>query len=301
MEIGQLEAFERASRDGSFTRAAEALGLTQPAVSTRINTLEAELDGKLFERLGRRLQLTPLGEHLLPYARRVLTSLDDLSVTARHFQSGQVGEVKVTAPTPFVLSFLVDVLAHFRQQHPSVDVLIRERNKTVIYELLHDNTMTLGLVNAPVFDREIVQLLRFSDPIRAVAAPSHPLAQSDEPLTMDMIYQHTIFRVSMFPRMTAFIDDVAEHGRKGSGGAVIAVPMVMALQLVKMGTGMTFLPESYVQSALTDGEVVKLDIEEMPDLVSEPVLVARRERTLDNAHQEFVRILKATWRHLLVG
>jgi len=299
MEIGQLEAFERASRDGSFTRAAEALGLTQPAVSTRINTLEAELDGKLFERLGRRLQLTPLGEHLLPYARRVLTSLDDLSVTARHFQSGQVGEVKVTAPTPFVLSFLVDVLAHFRQQHPSVDVLIRERNKTVIYELLHDNTMTLGLVNAPVFDREIVQLLRFSDPIRAVAAPSHPLAQSDEPLTMDMIYQHTIFRVSMFPRMTAFIDDVAEHGRKGSGGAVIAVPMVMALRLVKLGRGITFLPQTYVQAAINAGEVVTLHVAEMPALHAQPVLITHKDRPLDDAHHALVRLLRKDWAHLV--
>ena len=66
MELGQLEAFDRVARDGTFTRAAESLGLTQPAVSTRISLLEAELGGELFERRGRQLFLTPLGERFLP-------------------------------------------------------------------------------------------------------------------------------------------------------------------------------------------------------------------------------------------
>jgi DNA-binding transcriptional LysR family regulator len=62
MDITQIEAFERVAREGTFTRAAETLDLTQPAVSMRVTALEKELGGKLFERRGRGLQLTPLGE-----------------------------------------------------------------------------------------------------------------------------------------------------------------------------------------------------------------------------------------------
>jgi DNA-binding transcriptional LysR family regulator len=300
MELSQIEAFDRAARDGSFTRAARSLGLTQPAVSTRISALEAELGGPLFERRGRSLALTPLGEAFLPYAQRMLAVMADGLQAVRSLQKGRLGEIKVAAPTPFVLSFLVNVLEDFRFQYPTVDILIRERNKTTILEMLYDNTVTLGLVNAPVYDRAFTPLVRLRDPIRVVVAPGHALARQSGPLPMETIYQHTIFRVSMFPEMTAFIDTVVENARGGSGGAVIAVPMVMAMRLVSMGQGVTFLPESYVRSVVEGGELVYLDIAEMPELVSQPVLICLKERRLDDIHQEFARIFKARWRSLVV-
>lgn len=302
MEITQVEAFARVAREGSFTRAAEALNVTQPAISMRISSLEVELGGALFERRGRQLYLTPLGEHFLPYAERLLAVVADSLQAVRGFNRGLRGEVKIAAPTPFVLSFLVDALQHFRAQFPSVDILIRERNKTTIYEMLQDHAVTLGMVNAPVFDRRFVQLLRLADPIRTVVAHSHPLAAyaGNRQLTIEHIYRHTIFRVSMFPQMTAFMDTIVEQARGGSGGAVIAVPMVMALQLVKLGQGVTFLPESYVKPAVQAGELIYLTLREMPQLVSEPIVIALRDRKLDLGHMEFVQILKNLWHHLVI-
>lgn len=299
MEIIQLEAFERAAREGSFTRAAQALGLTQPAVSLRINSLETELGGKLFERGGRFLKLTALGSHFLPYAQRIIALMGDSLEAARHFKGGRMGEVRIAAPTPFLLAFMVDTLAHFRNQHPAVDVRIRERDKKTILQMLNDNTMTLGLVNAPVYEGAFTQIARFRDPIRAVVAPDHALAGGGE-ISMEALYAHTIFRVSMFPQMTAFIDELVENARPGSGGAVIALPMVMARRLVLTGQGVTFLPHSYVKPLVDAGEMVMLDVVDMPGLNSEPVLIAHRSRDLDAVHQEFARILMATWRHLRV-
>ena len=299
MELDQLEAFERVAREGNFTRAAEALGLTQPAVSTRIAMLEAELRGAVFERRGRHLQLTPLGEQFLPYAERMLALRTESLQVVENFRAGRQGVVRIAAPTPFLLSFLVDVLATFRVRYPSVDVFIRERDKKTIFEMLHDGVTHLGLVNAPVFDRRFVQLARFQDPIRAVVAPMHPLARHGQrTISMDALYAHTIFRVSMFPAMTVFIDAVVEQGRRGSGGAVIAVPMVMALKLVTMGQGITFLPQSYVRPAVVAGELVYLTIEDMPSLVSEPALITYQARQLDPAHHEFVRVLEQHWGQL---
>lgn len=298
MEIGQIEAFERVAREGNFTRAAEALGLTQPAVSTRISTLETELGGALFERYGRDLRLTALGQRFLPYAQRMLAVMADALQDAHSFHEGKSGQVKIAAPTPFVLSFLVDVLVAFRKRQPAIDVLIRERNKTTIFDMLYDSTVTLGLVNAPVYDGHFSILARFRDPIQAVVAAGHPLAAQSSLLHMESIYQHTIFRVSMFPEMTAFIDEVVEHGRRGSGGAVIAVPMVMALELVRLGQGVTFLPESYIKPQVSAGNLVVLSIRDMPPLMSEPVLIAHKERQPDAIHREFIQILREQLRHL---
>lgn len=301
MEIGQLEAFERVAREGNFTRAADTLGLTQPAVSTRISLLEAELGGQLFERHGRQLILTPLGERFLPYVQRILAVRDDSLQAVKDFHAGVTGQVKFAAPTPFLLSYIIDTLIHFRRAYPAVDILIRERNKTFIFEMLLDNTITLGLVNAPVFAPDIVQLMRFRDSIVPVVGTSHFLAtHADKPLQLQDLYRYTIFRVSMFPQMTAFVDAIAEKARQGSGGAVVSVPMVMARRLVLMGQGITFLPQSYVSQAVEQGEFVQLKLRDMPALYSEPVLIAYKNRAIDEAHQAFIEVLKQQWGHLLV-
>lgn len=301
MEIGQLEAFDRVARDGNFTRAAETMDLTQPAVSTRISLLEKELGGQLFERRGRTLLLTALGERFLPYAQRIIALRDDGLQIVKDFHAGVRGQVKIAAPTPFLLSYMVDTLSQFRINHPAVDILIRERNKTTIFDLLLDNSLTLGLVNAPVFARDMVQILRMRDPIVPVTGANHPLAQrKDDRLQMQDLYKYTIFRVSMFPQMTAFIDEVVDLAREGSGGAVIAVPMVMARRLVMMGQGLTFLPASYVRAPIQSGEFVQLNIIDMPKLYSEPVIIAYKNRDLDEAHQAFIEVFKNMWQHLLV-
>ncbi|MFW5748468.1 MAG: LysR family transcriptional regulator [Chloroflexota bacterium] len=299
MEFIQLEAFERAAREGSFTRAAEVLGLTQPAVSLRITALEAELGGQLFERRGRQLSLTPLGQRFLPYVQRILSVIADSAQVAREVREGRLGEVRIAAPTPFLLGLMVDALVAYRHQHPKMDVRIRERDKKTILQMLYDNVITLGLVNAPVYDGRFRQVARFRDPVLPVVGAGHPLAGAG-PIRMETLYQYTIFRVSMFPQMTAFIDTLVEDARQGSGGAVIAVPMVMALRLILRGEGVTFLPESYVRATLEAGTVTQLEIEDMPPLIGEPVLIAHKSRDLDDVHQEFARVFKSTWRHLLV-
>jgi DNA-binding transcriptional LysR family regulator len=301
MEIGQLEAFERVAREGNFTKAADSLGLTQPAVSTRIALLEVQVGGALFDRRGRHLVLTAMGEQLLPYAQRMLSLRDDGLQAVKDFQRGVVGKVRIAAPTPFLLSYLIDTVLHFRSEHPTIDLLVRERHKATIFDMLMDNSITLGLINAPVFDNNFVHLLRLRDPIVPVVGSGHLLARRrDKALRMQDLYQHTVFRVSMFPQMTAFIDEVVENARRGSGGAVIAVPMVMARRLVMMGQGVTFLPESYIRIPIEAGEFVRLTIEDMPKLYSEPILIARSHRPLDKAHEAFVQTLKKLWSHLQV-
>lgn len=298
MEILQVEAFVQAAREGNFTRAAEALNVTQPAISARIQSLEAELGGKLFRRQGRTLALTELGLRFLPYAQRLLAVQDDALQAAHDFRTGKVGAVRVAAPTPFVLSFLVDTLEDFRRQHPTIDVWIRERPKTSIVNMIHDGVITLGLVSAPVLDRQMKQLLRLEDPILCVVGATHPLAQASQPVHVDALYAHTIFRVSMFPQMSKYMDEIVEQGRQGTGGAVIAIPMVMALRLVLQGQGVTFLPASYVQPAMDSGALLALELTETPQLMNEPVLVTHRDRALDDLHHAFVTLFEARWGYL---
>src|SRR5438552_1322452 len=101
VDRAQLSAFDRIAREGSFSRAALAIGIGQPAISARIHALEAAVGGALFTR-GRRIALTPMGEGFLPAARRALQVLDEGLATARLAQSGRRGRVRLTqaAGTP---------------------------------------------------------------------------------------------------------------------------------------------------------------------------------------------------------
>ncbi len=302
IELSQLIAFERVAREGNFTRAAEALNLTQPAVSTRIALLEKELGGQLFERRGRQLKLTPLGQRFLPYTERVLAVLTDGLQEVRRFHTGKTGDLKLAALNPYVLSLLPLPLEQFRLDYPSVDIRIWQRLKAEIINMLYDGVVTLGLINAPHFDQNLIPIAHFQERIRGVVSLSHPLAAlqaEKKTLLMEDIYQHTIFRVTMSPSMTAFIDSVVESGRQGSGGAIVAVPLLLASRLTIRGQGMAFLPQSYVQRFVDDKRLVFLNIQDMPQVLDEPLLVALRGRELDSVHREFIRNFKHHWRHML--
>ena len=129
MDQNQLVTFERIVREGSFSRAARALGVSQAAISGRIQALEAELGGPLFVRGGRRAALTALGEAFLPYARRALDVL------------AAGGAVDSSAD-----GFLAPMIARYRREHPHVALSIRTGHTPRIVQELLDGVVRLGLV-----------------------------------------------------------------------------------------------------------------------------------------------------------
>lgn len=303
MEIGQLEAFERAAREGSFTEAANVLGLTQPAISTRIATLEAELGAPLFERSGRRLRLTSLGQTVLPYAERVLATLADAAQAASQHQQGQRGRVAVAALDTHALPMLPAPMARFRNEYPAVDLTIFLRIRRQILNKLYSGDATLGLTGAPLWDKGVRVLAHFQERVRPVVAATHPLAMRQSwprKLVLADIYDYTIYRVSLNPHVTALIEDMAEHARRGSGGAIIYIPAIMAVPLLLEGQGVAFLPQVFVQKYVEAGQLVFLDIEDMPQLLNEPLLIALANRELDTANQAFVKMMRLQWNAILI-
>lgn len=304
MELGQLEAFERTHREGSFTRAADALGLTQPAVSTRIAQLEAELGGPLFVRSGRKLTLTALGRRFLPYAERALAVLADGMQEVHNLQAGKTGQVTIATLNTMGIDLLPEPLARFMRENPGVDVLIRRSSTLEIIEQLYDGTAVLGLLGAPLLDRGVQILARFQEEVQAVVTPDHPLARQQESqgtLKLADLTEHTIFNVGLHPAATAFVRDLVETARREHGKAMITIPTVMVNRMAQLAEGVAFVSLSRVQHHVDAGRMVYLKVEDMPRLFSEPLLVSLRGRELDPPSAEFVRLIKAQWRHILVG
>ena len=298
MELGQLEAFERAAREGSFTAAAEALKLTQPAISTRIAALEAELGGALFER-GRRLRLTPLGEAILPHAERMLAAAGDARHAAKLLAAGKLGSVAIAALDTLGVAMLPDPMTRFRAAFPLVDFTIRFRIKRQILAMLYDGQVTLGLSAAPMWDKNVRVLARFRNPIRAVVSVKHPLANR-ETLRMEQLQRYPIYRSTLSPTATAIIDDLAEQARREGSGGMTNIPAIMAEPLLQDHQGVTFLPQALVQRGVDDGQLVFLNISDMPDLSTEPLLITRIDYILDEPHTAFVAMLCERWAQIQV-
>src|SRR5262245_18962024 len=123
MNLRQLRAFAAIADVGGFARAAGRLNVSQPALSRQIHALEAELGVPLFDRIGRRVQLTSEGEELPRRSRRLLAEADSLGERARSLKAGQTGILRVGA-TPLVL--LADFLTRYRRRHPRVEVHLVE-------------------------------------------------------------------------------------------------------------------------------------------------------------------------------
>ena len=125
IDLGQLEAFVQVAEHASFSRAGEALMLTQPTISARIQTLEREVGEQLFERSGRSVRVTEAGNALLPYARRVLETYRAGIGAIDELRAAAGGRLRLGSARVIGTYVLPTLLVRFRDQHPGVRLSIR--------------------------------------------------------------------------------------------------------------------------------------------------------------------------------
>ncbi|HLV81151.1 MAG TPA: LysR family transcriptional regulator, partial [Chthonomonadaceae bacterium] len=152
MELYQLEAFEAVILHGSFTRAAEALSLTQPAVTRQIAALEAELKTRLFDRLGRTVHLTAAGEMLHRYAEEIVRLAREALHAIADIEAGTAGRLAVGASSTLATYVLPPLLRRFRESHPRVEISVHTGVSAQVVEMVRANEVDIGLVTGEVHD-----------------------------------------------------------------------------------------------------------------------------------------------------
>jgi DNA-binding transcriptional LysR family regulator len=271
MDRNQLIAFERIVREGSFNRAARALGVSQAAISGRIQALEAEAGGPLFARGGRRAMLTERGEAFLPYARRALDVLAAGVEAARQAQAGQRGRVTLGVVDSIADGFLVPVIARFRREHPQVALSIRTGHTPQIVQELADGLVRLGLVTwqytTGTVDLEV--LARFREPLVAVVAPAHPLAARGTVTVAQVVHEGDPYHETTWGTP----EDARLVRASGRGWEVQEFPHGLMHRLIVGGVGAGFLPEPLVAGDIAAGRLIALPLADGDGLVRELALV----------------------------
>jgi LysR family hydrogen peroxide-inducible transcriptional activator len=150
MQIHQLRYFSAVARTGSFTRAAQQERLAQPSLSQQIRKLEDELGTKLFDRLGRTVRLTQLGEAFLPRAEAILRQIDGAKLEIQEMAGTEQGRLVIGAIPTIAPYFLPSHLATFARKFPRVHIRIVEEVTNELLSLIQQGTIDLALLALPV-------------------------------------------------------------------------------------------------------------------------------------------------------
>lgn len=171
----QLRVFSEVARHLSFAKAADVLHVTPPAVTMQIRELETQLAMPLFERNGRQVALTTVGEYMLVYARKMLATLKDAEDAAARFQKLEIGTLTIGMVST-AKYFLPRLLAEFRHDHDGIDIKLAVGNREQLVKMLHANEVDIAIMGRPP-----KELATRAEPFAAhphvfVAPVGHPLA-----------------------------------------------------------------------------------------------------------------------------
>jgi LysR family hydrogen peroxide-inducible transcriptional activator len=180
MQIHQLRYFCAVARTGSFTRAAQHEHLAQPSLSQQIRKLEDELGTKLFDRLGRRVRLTQLGEAFLPRAEEILRQVAAARLEIQEMAGAEQGKLVIGAIPTIAPYFLPSCLADFARKFPRVQVSVIEEVTDELLNRIHDGTVDLALLALPVRAAHCLCHELFRERLFVVVPATHRLASSSE-------------------------------------------------------------------------------------------------------------------------
>jgi LysR family transcriptional regulator, low CO2-responsive transcriptional regulator len=288
MQLDQLIAFDRIAREGSFSRAALALGLGQPAVSARILALEDAIGGSLFVR-GRALRLTALGESLLPYVRRALEVLREGVEASRLAQIGERGSVRIGALGSLAGGLVGPALAEFVRAHPQVDCTIKSGDHEVVLQLLLDGIVDVALTVWPCTSAvELTPLFVFREPVVLVAHPGHALARRRR-VTREEVARlaRPLLRLRWWQSHHPQIARLAEESE-----TAVEVAMEAGRRLVSSGVGAGFFTRTYIAEELDRGTLVQIRVRGL-NLFRDSALVRRSHSgPISPALAAFIQVLR---------
>ncbi len=285
METQLLRAFLTVADQQSVSKAAERLHLTQPAISKQVQSLESQLGIALVDRIGRRLNLTEAGRIFMPRAQAILQQLEESQRELRNLHAQVSGPLTLATSHHIGLHRLPPVLRRYAEAYPQVDLQIEFLDSEAAYAQVLQGRFELAIITlAPEIDPRLDARLLWSDRLRFVAAPHHPLA-SRRRLSLQQLAQHR----ATLPDLSTYTGQIVERLFAGAGIRLNRGMATNYLETLKMmvsiGLGWSLLPQTMV-----DAGMVPLDVAVPP--IERPLgVILHRARSLSNAARIFLELL----------
>jgi DNA-binding transcriptional LysR family regulator len=290
MDLNQLETFLAVAEEHSFSRAAQRLHRTQPAVSQVIRKLEAQVGETLFDRAARDGSLTASGELLREYALRLLALRREAASALDELKSVERGHLQLAA-NEYTCLYLLPVVDAFRRDFPQVNVNVHRMLASRVPEELNLRSFEIGVISFRPDPAQFRTVAVYGDSLTLIASPKHALAKAGHVSITELGQEDFIAHNVASPLRRRVIETFQRF--RTPLNMRIELPTIEAIKrFVAMGNGVALVPHLTVARELETGELVQIKVDEL-EFKRVLRLVYRRQATLSYAAQAFLRAVRA--------
>lgn len=290
MEIRQIQSFIMITQEGSFSKAAEILGYSQSAITVQIRLLENELGFKLFDRVSKRISLTPQGRKFLECATQISMQVrraEQLKENASELHN----PLHIGTLTSLCFSKFPPILNYFRQNHPKVTMRITTASPKELIEMMDRNQLDLiYILDRSRSNSSWVKVMEIPEPIVFAASPDFHLAGRDE-ISLDELLKEPFFLTERNENYRRELDHFLEACGKSLTPFLEISSTEFIIQMVKENCGITYLPYFAVQKAIQDGSLITLNVPDIRIQMYRQIFYHKDKwKTLEM--EEFIRLAK---------
>ncbi|MEQ1816755.1 MAG: LysR family transcriptional regulator [Nitrosomonas sp.] len=288
LTLRQLKVFESVARHLSYSRAADELHLTQPAVSMQIKQLEGNISLPLFEQLGKRIYLTDAGRELYQYSRSISQQLADMEVALDELKGMERGKLNISVVTT-ANYFAPHLLAKFCQRYNGVTVSLNVSNRETVLKQLSDNLIDLAIMGQPPEGLDIDSESFIENPLVVIAPPDHPLCKEQNIPVNRLAKEVFLVRESGSGTRGAMERFFAAHEVKINKGMEADTTEAIK-QAVQAGMGLGIMSQHTAELELETNRLKILDVQGFPILRYWHVVNRKNKRLsgVANAFREFL-------------
>ena len=289
MDVNQLEVFLGVAREKSFSRAAQALHRTQPAVSQAIRRLETELGEPLFDRSSKDGSMTAAGRVLFDYAHQMLNLRHNAHTAIRELRDLHRGKLSLSA-NEYTVTSLLPLIPIFRSRHPHIKIEVKRSLASRIAGEVLSREVEIGVVSFKPADQNIKSIAVANDELALIVSLDHPLARKSVVSVRELGAEAFIAHNVPSPYREKVIKTFEKH--RTPLNISMEMPTLEATKrLVAMGMGVALMPRLAAQTEVTGKQLAGLTVREMR-LERRLHLIFRRGATLSHAAKAFLRVVR---------
>jgi len=271
VNLNQLRAFYLAAREKSITKAAEALFVTQPAVTMQIRALEQSLNLKLLRKRGKSIDLTDAGEGLYGYAKRIFEIVEEMEYAVKGYTELSKGSLTIGTTRSFARHLMPGLLSRFQERFSGVRVYLRVGSSQEIADGVMEFKYDLGIICRLPFPAKLRALFYKKEEFCLVTSPSHRFANRKKVSVEELKNEPIIIRESGSGSRHATLSFLEAHGVKPSI-LVEAGSVEFIKEYIIKGRGISFLYKPEVQLEIDLGLLVSVFLEEGPILIDTDIV-----------------------------
>lgn len=288
--LGQIRAFVTVASTGNFTRAADLLHLSQPALTNRVRQFEDTLGLRLFDRHTRAVELTTLGRDLLPTFRRLCGDFETAVAKARESATRAKGVIRLACLPSCAASLLPDLIRDFLREYPEVNFVVRDVINSQVATLVRSSEVDFGVSVRGEAQSDLEWTALFNDNLQAIYRADDPRGRAQN-ITAASLARQPLILMASGSSVRDMVDEAFSAAGLVAEGACEVNYIATAVALVQAGLGVAVLPSTAVEVNSQTG-VISRRISG-PGFTRDIALVKRKGSTLHPSATAFVARLEA--------